>query len=341
MIHFTGDICLCDKAFDIGFGAGSKIAQGKIRPFEGFKKDNGDVWIGNFEGVVSDTTYRNDYTRDSFRISSETFKKSNSIIDYWGIANNHVMEHGKEAYLQMEQLLSANSNGVFGSNTQRTICFKHQGKQVSVTGFSLRTEEGKHKPQYWHIPELRDIQSEADRYGNVDYRIAYIHWGVEFVHYPSTEQVRFAHWLIDIGYDLVIGMHPHVLQGFEVYKGKYVFYSLGNTIFHMDYFQSRYAAIVSFDVIRGQVSYRYIYINDDFCPEYVEEKDVPEMLRFSSLNEKVCQEKNIEKYIVSFRKGLKAYRKENNRAIVRNIFKFKPKILIHILLSFVKRKLKR
>lgn len=341
MIHFTGDICLCDKAFDIGFGAGSKIAQGKIRPFEGLKKDKDDVWIGNFEGVVSDMTCRKDYSRDSFRISSETLKKCGSIIDYWGIANNHVMEHGEGAYLQMEQLLNAKSEGVFGSNSRRTVCFKHQGKQVSVTGFSLRAEEGKHTPMYWHMPELKDIESEVDRYANVDYRIAYIHWGVEFVHYPSTEQVRFAHWLIDIGYDLVIGMHSHVLQGFEVYKGKYVFYSLGNTVFHMDYSPSRYAAIASFDVIRGQVSYRYIQINDYFCPEYVEEKSVPKELRFSSLNEKIGLEQNVEKYIVSFRRGLKAYRKSNNRAIARNIFKFQPKIFTHIFVSFVKRRLKR
>ena len=158
MICFTGDICLCDKAFDIGFGTGSQIAKGKIKPFEYLKKHQGDVWVGNFEGVVSDMTCRDDYTKESFRISSETFDKCDSIVDYWGIANNHVMEHGSEAYEQMEQILSKKSKGVFGSNSQRTIRFESQGKKIALTGFSLRVEEEKHRPLYWHLPELKDIQ---------------------------------------------------------------------------------------------------------------------------------------------------------------------------------------
>ncbi len=81
MLIFTGDICLCDKAFDVGFGVGSQISKGKVLPFTFLNKQESDIWIGNFEGVVSDVTNRTDYTKDSFRISSETFNKSLSIID--------------------------------------------------------------------------------------------------------------------------------------------------------------------------------------------------------------------------------------------------------------------
>ena len=340
MIHFTGDICLCDKAFDIGFGAGSKIAQGKIRPFDGLNKDNDDVWIGNFEGVISNVTCHEDYTRDSFRISAENYDKCGSIIDYWGIANNHVMEHGGEAYQQMEQLLSANSKGVFGSDMQRTICFNHQGKKIATTGFSLRVEEGKHQPQYWHIPELKEIQTECEHYADADYRIAYIHWGVEYVNYPELEQVRLAHWLIDIGYDLIIGMHPHILQGFEIYKGKYIYYSLGNCIFNMDYTPSKYGAIVALDVTTGEVRSRYIHINSICCPNYISESEVPESYRFASLNKKLTIERNIEKYISEYHRGLKLYRKSNNRYIIKNLHHYRLGVILQILSSFVKRRLK-
>ena len=105
MLYFTGDICLCDKAFDIGFGIGSQVAKGAIEPFSKLNKKDDDLWVGNFEAVVSDITNRNDYSKTSFRIESDTFDKSASIIDYWGVANNHVMEHGVEAYQQMVDVL--------------------------------------------------------------------------------------------------------------------------------------------------------------------------------------------------------------------------------------------
>ena len=58
-----------------------------------------------------------------------------------------------------------------------------------------------------------------------------IHWGIENNPNPVMRQVKVAHWLIDHGVDLIIGHHPHCLQKVEKYKGKYIFYSLGNSLF--------------------------------------------------------------------------------------------------------------
>jgi poly-gamma-glutamate capsule biosynthesis protein CapA/YwtB (metallophosphatase superfamily) len=60
--------------------------------------------------------------------------------------------------------------------------------------------------------------------------IVNVHWGVEMTTYPQREQRNIAHKLIDAGADAVIGHHPHCPQGIEVYKGKLIFYSLGNFI---------------------------------------------------------------------------------------------------------------
>src|SRR5690606_9424735 len=64
-----------------------------------------------------------------------------------------------------------------------------------------------------------------------DLVIVMIHWGIERAPEPEPYQVSKAHALIDAGADLVIGSHPHVLQGLESYKGKWIAYSLGNFIF--------------------------------------------------------------------------------------------------------------
>ena len=85
----------------------------------------------------------------------------------------------------------------------------------------------------------------------VDYLIVSIHWGVEYSHKANQKmQVEPAHEFVDAGADLVIGHHPHVVQNFEIYKGKFVFYSLGNFVFDQYWSkdtQEELGILVSFD----------------------------------------------------------------------------------------------
>ena len=67
-----------------------------------------------------------------------------------------------------------------------------------------------------------------------DYLTVFVHWGIERDEYPQDYQVSMAKQYIDAGADLVIGSHPHVLQGISYYNEKPVFYSLGNFIFNRD-----------------------------------------------------------------------------------------------------------
>lgn len=57
------------------------------------------------------------------------------------------------------------------------------------------------------------------------------HWGEEYSTKPNELQKKLAHSFIDAGADMVIGAHPHVVQTNEIYKGKHIYYSLGNYIF--------------------------------------------------------------------------------------------------------------
>jgi len=75
------------------------------------------------------------------------------------------------------------------------------------------------------IDEIKKIKQE------VDFVVAYTHWGAEYKTIFSRGQQKMAHELIDAGADLVLGSHPHVVQPIEVYKNKAIFYSLGNFLF--------------------------------------------------------------------------------------------------------------
>lgn len=75
------------------------------------------------------------------------------------------------------------------------------------------------------LEEIRTLKETCD------YVVVYVHWGIERSERPEAYQRSLGQQYIDAGADLVIGSHPHVLQGIEYYKGKPIVYSLGNFIF--------------------------------------------------------------------------------------------------------------
>ena len=81
------------------------------------------------------------------------------------------------------------------------------------------------------VEKLIQNNIETLREQNVDLILACCHWGIEKDTYPENYQQVLGRKCIDWGVDLVIGHHPHVLQGIEEYKGRYIIYSLANFCF--------------------------------------------------------------------------------------------------------------
>lgn len=337
MIIFTGDINLTDNAFDVGFGVGTKVKRG-LNPFRHIVKQEEDVWVGNFEGVTSNVTCRKGSAKDMFRLSTDYLANCSNLIDYWGVANNHVMEHGAEAYDSMCDALQKVSKGIFASDANRTITFMHGSKKISIFGFSQRNDHTNYAPCYWNFPEYKDIEKELFD-SDADYKVAYIHWGVEFINRPYHDQQSFAHWLIDAGCDLIIGMHPHVMQGYEIYHDKYIFYSLGNFVFDMAWHPTKYGLIVQLDVETNKVGFQYVHIDDIYCPRIILEKDVPEAWRMEKLCKEVSRKENIEVYIKNANNGLALYRNANYKHMLLHLFEYDPQVIKDMMISFIKRRL--
>lgn len=335
MVYFTGDINLTDNFFDVGYGVGSSIRKG-WNPFHNFHKEEGDVWIGNFEGVTSNISDCRGYRKNCFRIIPELIKDL-ELIDYWGLANNHVMEHGKDAFLEMEQNLATNFKGIFGSKNKHSVIFECDGQTVAVTGFSLRNDQLGKSLQYWNFPNADELKNEYDKISHTELKVAYIHWGVEFIDHPNWEQRRLAHWLIDLGYDLIIGMHPHVLQGYEVYNSKYIFYSLGNFVFNQGWVNTKYGIIVKINPKNKDVYFDYIKIQNDYAPMVIHKENVPLSLQIENLNLKIENFDNPEKYVKDALKGLALHRKYNHRSIVKNLYRNNKIALMGIFKDFIRR----
>lgn len=163
-------------------------------------------------------------------------------IDLVNLANNHSMDQGIEGLLDTFLLLDQNEIAYVGAGHDATRAFapvivERNGVKLAFFGFSRVVPEvswyaGKNKPgiAVSYDPKLAVEAIRAAR-EQADLVVVIAHWGKEREDYPVDHQKELARAYIDAGADLIIGGHPHVLQGFESYKDKWIAYSLGNFIF--------------------------------------------------------------------------------------------------------------
>lgn len=181
-----------------------------------------DLSIGNMEGVLSDKPLKNAFDKPfSFKGASHYAKiLTTAGFEAMNIANNHSRDYGKQGFEDTITHLRAQHLAVFGEGIVHI--YEVNGIKIGLAGH--RGWNLGIKPQVAkEIKALRDQGAELV--------IFTFHWGEERQHYPNAAQRELAHFTIDSGADMVIGHHPHVLQGVETYKGKKIVYSLGNFIY--------------------------------------------------------------------------------------------------------------
>lgn len=174
MLHIIGDIDLTEGYFDKGLGIGNSLVDKKEDPFEYLSRRDDDLWIGNFECVCSDVQA----TGSPFIINPCHLEHIRHF-DCYGIANNHVMQFGDEAYREMEAYFCRKGIKYAGSLKHRSVVFEHQGKRVGFMAFSQRPDNFSESPLYWHLPEYIELEEELNRLHDCDYRIVFVHWGYE------------------------------------------------------------------------------------------------------------------------------------------------------------------
>lgn len=340
MLIFTGDINLTDWVFNVGFGIGTNMGKG-LNPFKYLERKGDDVWIGNFEGVASNVSARKGIYAKAFRVEPDVLSSLHHM-DFYGFANNHAMEHGGEAYKETVAALVSYGSKVFGTKDKKSILLEHQGKKISLTGMCLRIEALKEEPLYWHNPEYWEIKEEKATIPQDAFKVLFVHWGNEYINRPSAVQKKFAHWLIDSGFNLIIGMHPHVLQGYEDYNGGRIYYSLGNCVFDMPSEQCKIGALVGVDFKNGQPAYseKYLKIDNECCPHVVAESEIPPQWHFDYLNKRLKIDDNSEEYHQEINRGYLVYRNANRKQLMASAFKH-PLFFMQVLNDYLKRKINR
>ena len=187
-----------------------------VKPFF----ENDDLTIVNFEGTLSKRGARRD-KEYAFRGNPEYVKVLTSAsVEAVNLANNHTYDYGESAFFDTKTTMT--ENGIIWFEGQNYAVAEIKGIKVGLVGSNALTYAGK--------TQFPKIIAKAKEEG-AELIIASFHWGEEGATVPNDAQIKMAHTAIDNGADLVIGHHPHVLQGIEKYNGKYILYSLGNFCF--------------------------------------------------------------------------------------------------------------
>ena len=159
----------------------------------------------------------------------------------WGVthvslANNHIMDFGQAglaATLSRLDGLGAFGAGLDFDAAYRPYWLGAANQRVALLAlaeaqFGLCSDEGANTGGYAWIDHPRARQAVREAKAQADWVIVQVHAGLEMIGLPLPEWRQRYRELIDLGADLVIGHHPHVVQGSESYKGRMIHYSLGN-----------------------------------------------------------------------------------------------------------------
>ncbi len=212
-------------------------------PFASFAPlfKSADVRVGNLECVVATVGSVEPDKPNTFRVPPSTLKYVRKHFDAVGLANNHSGDFGPKAFTQMVGLLKREGLGYYGgglnlSEAHTPWVAERKGVRIAFLGyneFQPRNFEADHDRAgiAWSEDEqvVRDIATARTQW-RADVVIPIMHWGWEEAK-ANPRQRALARRMIDAGADAVIGGHPHQVQDTDVYKGKPIFYSLGNFVF--------------------------------------------------------------------------------------------------------------
>jgi len=171
------------------------------------------------------------------------------------IGNNHILNQGTSGLEQTKRYLDERGISYFDGNTSAIKDIN--GIKIGFAGYNQFSGDTESKSKT--IEELKQLRT------SVDIVVVYTHWGNEYQSISSTETQELARRFIDAGADVVIGSHPHVIQQIEDYKGKKIYYSLGN--FVMDQYFS--AETQKGMLVEMNVTKKDNNVEVDFTEQYV------------------------------------------------------------------------
>lgn len=205
-----------------------------------------DLTIGNLECSLSDTIEPPD---DPYTFSFMTFTDAVAGLELAGIdgvsqANNHSMNFGAQG--MRDTLAALETAGIkhFGIGEDLTAArapaiFEVHGLRIAFLGYDGITGDIAGAGDTWPGTAPLDVEYMVEDItaaaAQADIVIPFVHWGIEYELVPRDYQREISYRAIEAGATLVVGSHPHWVQGMEIYQGRPIVYSLGNFVFDQEW----------------------------------------------------------------------------------------------------------
>jgi len=241
-----------------------------------------DILFGNLEGPISDKG-KNVGSIYSFRAIPEVLKGLKFAgFDILSVANNHIFDYGREAMEDTlirlkEAQIEYIGAGFSGKEALSPKIIEKKGTKIVFLAFtnlgekSWEAKENSSGIAWLNKENLKHSIKKAKE--EAELIIVSMHYGQEYQLQPTKEQKDFSHLAIDLGADLVIGHHPHVVQPIEQYKRGYIAYSLGNFVFDQNFSKETMEGLLLEVLIKSgkieKITPRDIKINNFFQPELI------------------------------------------------------------------------
>ncbi len=202
---------------------------------------SGDIVIGNLETPITKTGTKHENKQYTFKApveSASALKKAG--FTHLSLANNHMMDYGPEGLASTLDALNEagikhSGAGKNLSEARKVALTEIRGTRIAFLAYSntfptdfYATQEKEGTAPGYRKFLARDIKMAKER---ADIVIVSFHWGAEKMETPKDYQKELARLSIDSGASVILGHHPHVLQGIEHYREGIIFYSLGNFVF--------------------------------------------------------------------------------------------------------------
>lgn len=227
VINFAGDTVLACSLENV-------VKENYSYPFANLAhfKDS-DLFMLNLENPITarGTKVPKKY---NFRMRPDYIKiLQDGGVDIVNIANNHIRDYGTQGledtirYLDDAGIKHVGA-GLDRADARKPVVIEIKGIKIGFLGYYNSPDYTAGANPYNERILKEDI---CNLKKIADYVIVNFHWGEENLSYPKPYQITLAHLAVDSGADLIVGHHPHVLQGIEKYKNGLIVYSLGNFIF--------------------------------------------------------------------------------------------------------------
>lgn len=238
---FTGDVLLSDYVLSNYKNSG---IDGVLSPDLLDELRGADITVINNEFPFSTRGTQAPDKQFTFRVDPKYVSVLTDMgVDIAGLANNHVLDYGADALLDTFDTLEDAGIDYMGAGNDparaealitkqaggKTFGFLAASRVIPVVSWDVQNSS---PGVFTTYDPARLVAAIKEAKGSCDYLTVFVHWGIERDDYPQDYQVSMAKQYIDAGADLVIGSHPHVLQGITYYKDKPICYSLGNFIFN-------------------------------------------------------------------------------------------------------------